>query len=168
MVGGVVTATPKGVPSSEQAIWAVLNGVPDPEIPVISVTELGIVRGVTNDAVIITPTYTGCPATAVIEASIREALDAAGHLLIEIRTQIDPPWTTDWISEAGRDKLLKYGIAPPPKGDGRGSIKEARPTPCPQCKSTNTEQISQFGSTPCKALMRCADCLEPFDRFKCI
>ena len=149
-------------------VWAVLDSVPDPEIPVISVTELGIVRDVVDNGVIITPTYTGCPATAVIERSIREALDEAGYHAMEIRTEIDPAWTTDWISEQGREKLLAYGIAPPPRGDGRGTLTESQATPCPQCRSTNTEEISRFGSTPCKALMRCLDCLEPFDRFKCI
>jgi ring-1,2-phenylacetyl-CoA epoxidase subunit PaaD len=141
-------------------IWHVLEGVADPEIPVISVVELGIVRDVTPDRVRITPTYTGCPATQVIERDIRDALDAAGYRAVAIETELSPPWTTDWISAAGRAKLLAYGIAPPtPAGE--------RAVHCPQCDSSDTEEISRFGSTPCKALWRCRACAEPFDLFKC-
>jgi len=138
-------------------IMDVLRHVPDPEIPALSVVDLGIVREVRDDAVVITPTYTGCPATLVIEKSIREALDASGHADIRIETTISPPWTTDWISEEGREKLRAYGIAPPSK----------RATQCPQCASAEVEEVSRFGSTPCKALYRCRDCGEPFDLFKC-
>ena len=107
----------------------------------------------------ITPTYTGCPATLVIERDIRDALDAAGFRDVAIETTLSPPWTTDWISESGKAKLRAYGIAPP---------SAARATAaCPQCGSTDTEEISRFGSTPCKAQWRCRACLEPFDRFKC-
>jgi len=134
----------------------VLAGVPDPEIPVISVVELGIVREVTEDAVVVTPTYSGCPATLAIARDIRKALDAAGFLDVAIRTELAPAWTTEWMTEAGRAKLLAYGIAPP------GAAA------CPQCGSLETEEISRFGSTPCKALWRCLACREPFDRFKCI
>jgi ring-1,2-phenylacetyl-CoA epoxidase subunit PaaD len=141
-----------------QPIWDVLAAVPDPEIPAVSVVDLGIVRGVEDGQVIITPTYTGCPATEVIERSIREALDAAGYREIGIETRMAPPWTTDWISDAGKRKLAEYGIAPPDL---------ARAATCPQCGSTDTEEVSRFGSTPCKAQWRCRDCLEPFDRFKC-
>ncbi|MEO7787025.1 MAG: 1,2-phenylacetyl-CoA epoxidase subunit PaaD [Sphingomicrobium sp.] len=137
---------------------AVLATVPDPEIPAISVVELGIVRGIEDGAVIITPTYSGCPATLVIEQSIREALDAAGYRDVMIRTVLAPPWSTDWISEVGKAKLTAYGIAPPDL---------AKTATCPQCRSTNTQEVSRFGSTPCKAQWRCLDCLEPFDRFKC-
>ena len=140
------------------AIMAVLSAVPDPEIPAISVVELGIVRGIRDGKVQITPTYSGCPATLFIEQSIREALDAAGYREVEIETQISPPWTTDWISEEGRAKLAAYGIAPPDL---------AKAATCPQCGSTDTEEISRFGSTPCKAQWRCKTCQEPFDRFKC-
>jgi len=140
------------------AIMAVLAEVPDPEIPAISVLELGIVRGVEGETVIITPTYSGCPATLFIEQSIREALDAAGFRKVGIETRLSPPWTTDWISEAGKAKLAAYGIAPPDL---------AKTATCPQCGSTDTEEVSRFGSTPCKAQWRCRDCLEPFDRFKC-
>ena len=141
-----------------QPIWDVLAAVPDPEIPAVSVVDLGIVRGIEDGRVIITPTYTGCPATEVIERSIREALDAAGYRQVGIETRMAPPWTTEWISEAGKAKLADYGIAPPDL---------AKAATCPQCGSTDTEEVSRFGSTPCKAQWRCRNCLEPFDRFKC-
>ena len=143
---------------TEQAIWAVLEGVPDPEIPVVSVVDLGIVRAVSDDKVTITPTYSGCPATDVIERDIRDALDAAGYRNVAIETVLAPPWSTDWISDKGREALRRYGIAPP---------ELAKAATCPQCGSTHTEEVSRFGSTPCKAQWRCKSCLEPFDRFKC-
>ena len=139
-------------------IWAVLKTVPDPEIPAVSVLDLGIVRSVEEDKVTITPTYSGCPATQFIEQSIREALDAAGYRDVAIETVLSPPWTTDWISEEGKEKLRAYGIAPP---------ELAKAATCPRCGSTETEEVSRFGSTPCKAQWRCKHCLEPFDRFKC-
>ena len=139
-------------------IWAVLKDVPDPEIPAVSILDLGIVRSVEEEKVIITPTYSGCPATQFIEQSIREALDAAGYRNVAIETVLSPPWTTDWISEEGRRKLAAYGIAPPDL---------AIAATCPRCGSTDTEEVSRFGSTPCKAQWRCKSCLEPFDRFKC-
>ena len=141
-----------------QAIWSLLENVPDPEIPVVSVVDLGIVRDVVDGKVLITPTYSGCPATDVIERSIREALDSAGYRNIEVETVLSPPWTTDWISEPGKARLREYGIAPPDL---------AKAATCPQCGSTDTEEVSRFGSTPCKAQWRCRSCLEPFDRFKC-
>jgi ring-1,2-phenylacetyl-CoA epoxidase subunit PaaD len=149
-------------------IWQVLDTVLDPEVPVISVTELGIVREVRSDppAVVITPTYTGCPATLAIEQSIRAALDAAGFGDVAIETVLSPPWTTDWISDAGRTKLKEYGIAPPPRGASASSLR-ADPVECPRCGSRKTTEVSRFGSTPCKALWRCLACEEPFDRFKC-
>jgi ring-1,2-phenylacetyl-CoA epoxidase subunit PaaD len=139
-------------------IWAVLRSVMDPEIPVVSVVDLGIVRDVTPDEVTITPTYSGCPATDVIHRDIREALDAAGFGRVAIKTSLSPPWTTDWISDTGKQALRDYGIAPP---------ELAKAATCPQCGSTDTEEVSRFGSTPCKAQWRCKACLEPFDRFKC-
>ena len=144
----------------EAAVMAVLETVMDPEIPVVSITDLGIVRGFADDPprVRISPTYTGCPATIAIELAIREALDAAGFDDVHIERVLFPPWTTDWISERGRKQLHDYGIAPP---------SEAKTATCPQCGSTDTEEVSRFGSTPCKAQWRCKDCLEPFDRFKC-
>jgi ring-1,2-phenylacetyl-CoA epoxidase subunit PaaD len=141
-------------------LWSVLAGVPDPEIPVLSVVDLGIVRDVGRDRVQITPTYTGCPATQVIERDIRAALDAAGYRHVAVETVLAPPWTTDWISEEGKAKLRAYGIGPPgPPGEST--------VLCPQCGSAETEEISRFGSTPCKALWRCRACAEPFDLFKC-
>ena len=142
------------------AIMAVLETVPDPEIPVLSITDLGIVRDIEDDPprVLITPTYTGCPATLAIEQLIRDALDGAGFGDVYVERQLFPPWTTDWISERGRERLKAYGIAPP------SPSAEAE---CPLCGSTDTVEVSRFGSTPCKAQWRCDACLEPFDRFKC-
>lgn len=145
-------------------VWQWLDAVPDPEIPVISVVDLGIVRGAqwVEDTleVAVTPTYSGCPATSVIAMDIETALHDHGVQNVRIKTQISPAWTTDWLSDAGRAKLEAYGIAPPSPAGG--------PANCPRCQSTEVERISQFGSTPCKAQWRCTDCLEPFDYFKCI
>lgn len=145
-------------------IWEWLDAVSDPEIPVISVVDLGIVRGVDWDKetleVSVTPTYSGCPATSIIALDIETALLDRGIEDVRIKTQISPAWTTDWLSEKGRAKLEDYGIAPPRAAGG--------PDRCPRCKSQALERISQFGSTPCKAQWRCTDCLEPFDYFKCI
>jgi ring-1,2-phenylacetyl-CoA epoxidase subunit PaaD len=146
-----------------------LSQVPDPEIPCVSVVDLGIVREVREGAppvLVITPTYTGCPATIAIASAIRVALDRAGLADMRIETALSPAWTTDWISDAGREKLRAYGIAPPPQGAARHSLRE-EPAQCPRCGSASTEEISRFGSTPCKSLHRCLDCREPFDRFKC-
>ena len=147
-------------PSITDRIWAVLEDVPDPEIPAVSLVDLGIVREVSADRVVLTPTYTGCPATLVIETMVRAALDQAGFGHVQIETTLAPPWTTDWITEEGKRKLKAYGIAPP-RAVGTREVE------CPQCGSTGTEEISRFGSTPCKAQWRCRDCLEPFDLFKC-
>jgi ring-1,2-phenylacetyl-CoA epoxidase subunit PaaD len=136
----------------------VLAEVPDPEIPALSVVDLGIVRSAGPDEVTITPTYSGCPATLAIELSIRAALDRGGFAHVPIRTVLSPPWSTDWITPAGRAKLRAYGIAPP---------SPAAAAECPRCGSTDTQEVSRFGSTPCKAQWRCRACLEPFDRFKC-
>ncbi len=145
---------------STDMIREILERVPDPEIPVVSVVDLGIVRDVSRERVVLTPTYTGCPATFVIETMVRAALDEGGFADVAIATTLSPPWTTDWISESGKAKLKAYGIAPPvPAG--------ARAVACPQCGSIQTEEVSRFGSTPCKALWRCRACLEPFDLFKC-
>ena len=147
----------------EAAIWEVLAGVPDPEIPVVSIVDLGIVRAVSDHLVTITPTYSGCPATAFIERSVREALDASGYRDVKVETTLSPPWTTDWISDAGRRKLRDHGIAPP-----CARRDDARPVPCPRCASGDTAQVSEFGSTPCKAAWKCNACLEPFELFKCL
>jgi ring-1,2-phenylacetyl-CoA epoxidase subunit PaaD len=144
----------------EAAIMAVLETVPDPEIPVLTITDLGIVRGIAHNPprVLVSPTYTGCPATVAIEASIREALDRGGFHDVRIERVLFPPWSTDWITERGRERLHAYGIAPP---------SPSAAAECPQCGSANTVEVSRFGATPCKAQWRCNDCLEPFDRFKC-
>ena len=144
----------------EAAIMAVLEKVPDPEIPVLSITDLGIVRGFATDPprVRISPTYTGCPATVAIEMLIREALDHAGFEQVHIERVLFPPWSTDWISKRGRERLKAYGIAPPDPSER---------AECPLCGSSDTEEVSRFGSTPCKAQWRCKSCLEPFERFKC-
>jgi ring-1,2-phenylacetyl-CoA epoxidase subunit PaaD len=143
--------------SLKDRVFEILSRVPDPEIPCVSVVDLGIVRDVRDDAVVITPTYTGCPASIAIEAGIRAALDRAGLSRLRIETTLTPPWTTDWISAEGHERLRAYGIAPPTPNAPQ----------CPRCGSTHTEEISRFGSTPCKSLHRCLDCSEPFDRFKC-
>lgn len=145
-------------------IWGWLDHVPDPEIPVISIVDLGIVRNVIWDGdaleISVTPTYSGCPATSVIALDIETALRDRGVRNVRIKTQIAPAWTTDWLSDAGRAKLAAYGIAPPSPAGG--------PDACPRCSSQSVTRVSQFGSTPCKAHWRCDDCLEPFDYFKCI
>ncbi len=150
--------------ASVDQIWQWLDAVPDPEIPVISVVDLGIVRDVQWDNetlnVTVTPTYSGCPATSVISLDIETALRDHGVEHLRIETGISPPWTTDWLSEKGRTRLEEYGIAPPQPAGG--------PQRCPRCSSRAVERVSQFGSTPCKAHWRCRDCLEPFDYFKCI
>ncbi len=150
-------------------IERLLSGVMDPEIPVLSVLDLGVVRRVEARGleidVDVSPTYTACPANAVIERRIRAALEDAGYS-VRIRQVLAPPWTTDWISEKGRERLREAGIAPPGMRGEKGD-DPARPA-CPACGAAKTERISQFGSTPCKALYRCLDCLEPFDYFKCL
>lgn len=152
-----------------------LHLVPDPEVPALSVLDLGIVRSLrtTPDGceVDLSPTYTGCPATEVIERDVREALEElVGLGNVRIKTVLDPPWTSDWISEEGLRKLEAYGIAPPPKqsGDKRSLLGTSLPLNCPRCRSSHTERIAAFGSTACKALHRCLDCQEPFEAFKCI
>ena len=162
-----------GRPDPEE-IRAWLDDVPDPEIPAISLVDLGIIRSIywSDDTlvVVVTPTYSGCPATSVINFEIEKAIRGRGIQKVELKRQLSPAWTTDWISEAGLEKLRAYGIAPPVAGTaacGAGGT-EAVSVACPRCGSENTERISQFGSTPCKANYRCRDCLEPFDYFKCI
>jgi len=159
-----------------ERVRAVLDTVTDPEIPVLTVADLGIVRDVSLDdagrvEVVITPTYSGCPAMTMIEHNIRAALEAAGFREPKVTTVLFPPWTTDWLSEDGRRKLEDYGIAPPAKASASkrallfGQEEDVR---CPRCRSTDTERVSEFGSTPCKAHYRCRACLEPFDYFKCL
>ena len=151
-----------------ETAWDIAAGVPDPEIPVVTVAELGILRSVDVDEsggvmVTITPTYSGCPAMDTMETDIVAALHNAGYATVQVETQLSPPWTTDWISDQAKDKLEAFGIAPP--------AHTATTNPaivCPQCKSSETRTISEFGSTACKALMVCSVCAEPFDRFKAL
>jgi ring-1,2-phenylacetyl-CoA epoxidase subunit PaaD len=161
-------------------VWSWLGEVADPEIPVISIVDLGIVRDVAIDGaacvVTITPTYSGCPAMQVIAESVTDALHAHGVADVRLVNQLSPAWTTDWMSDAGKAALKGYGIAPPMQqtidiSGLRNSVKRGAfvvpAVTCPNCGSTHTQLTSQFGSTPCKALYKCLDCCEPFDYFKC-
>ena len=149
----------------EERVWRLLRSVMDPEIPVLSVVDLGVVRYVRTAGdrlrVGITPTYSGCPATEVIQRSVREALVRAELGNVTVETVLSPPWTSDWLSEEGRRKLEAFGIAAP-------SARAPSNIACPRCGSRGVERVSEFGSTPCKAHYRCGECLEPFDVFKCI
>jgi ring-1,2-phenylacetyl-CoA epoxidase subunit PaaD len=163
------------VASRTEAAWALLSAVPDPEIPVLSLRDLGIVREVLDHGaeleVVLTPTYSGCPATEVIAQSVLDAVHAAGLGPVRVTQRLAPAWTTDWISADGQRKLREYGIAPP----GQGAAEPWAPQPlrfrprsvaCPRCSSSDTERLSAFGSTACKALYRCLACREPFEHFK--
>ena len=158
---------------SKEEIFSILEKVSDPEVPVLSIIDLGVVRDVSFSderlEVVITPTYTGCPAMDMIEVEIKSILQDHGFEKINVVTILSPAWTTDWLSEAGRQKLLAYGIAPPQGSSKskRALFDEETGIACPQCKSTNSKMISQFGSTACKAQYKCLDCEEPFDYFKC-
>jgi len=159
---------------SVKDVWALLESVSDPEVPVLSVIDLGIIRDVqVNDGavtVIITPTYSGCPAMDVISMQIRMVLLQAGVQQINIQQVLSPAWTTDWMSERGKEKLKAYGIAPPQYKQAvcePGLFAQEEAIQCPLCNSYNTRLVSQFGSTACKALYQCNDCKEPFDYFKC-
>ena len=170
----MVTATRASV-TAEQ-VRALVAEVPDPEVPVLTIDDLGVLRNVELDdagrvTVTITPTYSGCPAMDAITADVRARLAAAGHPDADVRLVLTPAWTTDWMSDAGRRKLLDYGIAPP---TGRGPVVSGAGAPvpltlsvrCPLCGSPDTRELSRFSSTACKALWRCEACREPFDRFK--
>jgi ring-1,2-phenylacetyl-CoA epoxidase subunit PaaD len=172
---------PQAADATLQRAWAVLEAVPDPEIPVVSIRELGILRDVRRDAdgtleVVITPTYSGCPAMSQIAEDVGHALDVAELAPYRIATVLAPAWTTDWITADARDKLRNYGIAPPTGNCGTAAPSQEKvvrfvprtlPAPsCPRCSSAHTERLAQFGSTACKALYRCLDCREPFDYFK--
>ncbi|GAB4537487.1 MAG: phenylacetate-CoA oxygenase subunit PaaJ [Parvularculaceae bacterium] len=156
-----------------QAIWTSLAEVMDPEVPVLSVLDLGVVRNVRIDEkgaaeIVVTPTYSGCPATEAIERLIRERLEKDGWR-VRLETRLAPPWTTDWLSDAAREKLRAYGIAPPQGSPDKRSLAPDRPAiVCPRCGSQDTECVSEFGSTACKALYKCRACLEPFEYFKCL
>lgn len=165
------TALPTG-----DEIWAILDGVMDPEVPVLSVRDLGIVRDVQIDStgavtVTVTPTYSGCPAILVIERDIAEAIEAAGISPVQVKTTFAPPWTTDWISPDARARLKAYGIAPPGRAESGGLVQLMRARPavqCPYCDSLETEIRSEFGTTACKSLCWCRSCKQPFEEFKAI
>jgi ring-1,2-phenylacetyl-CoA epoxidase subunit PaaD len=164
-VGSEALAAAAPTPEVLARLHGILAQVPDPEIPVLSVLDLGVIRHLRfrpdgRLEVGITPTYSGCPANAVIKADVVRALGAAGISAVAVDV-LAPPWSTDWLSAAGRRKLEAFGIAPP---SGRGNV----PAACPRCGSPRTARVSEFGSTPCKALYRCEACLEPFDYFKCL
>lgn len=162
----------------EESTWEILEQIPDPEIPVLSIVDLGIVRSVEVDGSKVTvgvaPTYSGCPATEVIEDSVVKSLQSGGIDHVSIRRVLSPPWTSDWISDRGRERLRKYGIAPPEKGVARRDsllgdpMATERIVACPRCGTENTKKVSEFGSTACKSSYKCEDCLEPFEYFKCI
>jgi ring-1,2-phenylacetyl-CoA epoxidase subunit PaaD len=162
------------VVSSQENIFSLLNEIPDPEIPVISIVELGVIRDVHAEGrkieVKITPTYSGCPAMKQMEDDVRKKLEEAGFEDIKITTVYQPAWTTDWMSAEAKEKLRKYGIAPPEESTTDKSFLtgKVRIVQCPRCGSRDTVMVSQFGSTACKALYKCKDCLEAFDYFKCI
>jgi ring-1,2-phenylacetyl-CoA epoxidase subunit PaaD len=163
----------------QEKIWAILEQVTDPEVPVLSIVDLGIVRAVEvfnsltlpsvgfGVSITITPTYSGCPAMDMIAMNIRIALMEQGYSNVNIKTILSPAWTTDWMSESGKEKLKAYGIAPPVGKSFNQKYLEDLHVECPQCHSTNTHLVSQFGSTSCKALFQCDDCKESFDYFKC-
>ena len=160
----------------ERKIWAILGEVLDPEVPALSVVDLGIIRKIDINSdghvtVNVTPTYTGCPATDMISAIIQAALHQAGYKDTTIKLVLSPAWTTDWISAQARVKLKEYGIAPPVGAAPQGKAVLLGISPevsCPRCDSKSTERVSEFGSTACKAMYRCVDCYEPFEYFKCI
>ena len=169
-------STPCGRPPLD-VVWAALATVPDPEVPVVSIVELGIVRSVAWDdtrlVVKVTPTYSGCPATEMINELIRETLAVIGVTDVMLVNQLAPAWTTDWIAPEAKVRLKGFGIAPPHVMGGRVDVSGISPlrraqvvVPCPRCDSKNTQLLSQFGSTACKAQYRCIDCREPFDYFK--
>jgi ring-1,2-phenylacetyl-CoA epoxidase subunit PaaD len=160
-----------GAAELRERAWDAAARVVDPEIPVLSIADLGVLRDVriAGDTVevVITPTYSGCPAMRMIELEIETALRAAGIDKLRIRTVLSPAWTTDWLSDAGRRKLAQYGIAPPERAASRRALFAADALACPRCGSGKTERLAEFGSTSCKALYRCRACAEPFDYFKC-
>jgi len=166
----MVTVLESGADLRQRA-WDAAAGVVDPEIPVLTIADLGVLRDVVLDGdhveVAITPTYSGCPAINMIALEIEVALERAGFRGSKVRTVLSPAWTTDWMSEEGRRKLRAYGIAPPQASSSRRALFGEQSVACPQCGSDKTELLSDFGSTSCKALWRCKACREPFDYFKC-
>jgi ring-1,2-phenylacetyl-CoA epoxidase subunit PaaD len=169
LVSGAAAIRAGGVCDADRlsSVWQALGSVEDPEIPAVSIVDLGLIRHVELKPdgridVGLTPTYVGCPATEVIEGAVRSALRAADIGSFTVTPVLSPAWSSDWITEVGRRKLQSYGIVPPERAPSR------LPVACPHCHSLQTETVSEFGSTPCKALHRCRSCLEPFEYFKCI
>jgi ring-1,2-phenylacetyl-CoA epoxidase subunit PaaD len=158
----------------EKEVWRLLEDVPDPEIPILSVVDLGLIRYVREQdghgvCVGVSPTYTGCPATEVIRAQIEAKLREAGYASVQVESVLSPAWTSDWLTESGREKLREYGIAPPERSVSTPRQLWRDPqVSCPRCDSSRTERVSEFASTPCKALYRCLSCFEPFEYFKCL
>lgn len=174
------TKAPATTEELEKSVWAILETVPDPEVPVLSVVDLGVVRKVevhpattaNKGSLLIsyTPTYTGCPAMDVMKMTMQMALQEAGFTGVQFIQVLSPAWTTDWMSESGKEKLKAYGITPPQYKQAvctPDSFQQEEAIPCPRCNSYHTRLVSQFGSTACKALYQCNDCKEPFDYFKC-
>ena len=170
----VTVSEESGATERERALWRVLAAVPDPEIPVLSIVDLGILREVRQEAdgrmrVAITPTYSGCPATEAIRTLVRAALDAGGYADAILEEVLSPPWTCDWLTPEGREKLRAFGIAPTEESVASPRrLLAVAAVSCPRCGSRATECVSEFGSTPCKAHYRCSTCGEPFDYFKCL
>jgi len=167
-----VVSTPNDRPDTTRrdAVWRVAGAVADPEIPVLTIDDLGVLRDVVVEGdlatVVITPTYSGCPAMDVIRSEIVAAVTRAGLGPVAVKTVLSPAWTTDWMSERGRAALRTYGIAPPASGPAPLTFFRTTPVPCPRCGSSETTELARFGSTACKALWRCNRCREPFDYFK--
>jgi ring-1,2-phenylacetyl-CoA epoxidase subunit PaaD len=168
-----MSAKPATNTASIDDVWSWLAEVLDPEVPVVSVVDLGMIRDVALSGdtaqISVAPTYSGCPATEVIEQNIESHLRGKGLKVVSIRRELSPPWTTDWITDEGRQKLLAYGIAPPQGSAGKPRLHgSAMPIACPRCASNDTTLVSEFGSTACKAAYKCCECLEPFEYFKCL
>jgi ring-1,2-phenylacetyl-CoA epoxidase subunit PaaD len=166
------TTEDKKMTVTEEHIWQILEEVPDPEVPVLNLLDLGIIRDVNLNEdeieVIVTPTYSGCPATSMINMAIRMKLIEKGFNNIRLTNRLSPAWTTDWMTEEGKQKLKAYGIAPPVYSKNSDELfSKTDEVECPLCGSKHTHLVSQFGSTACKALYQCDDCREPFDYFKC-
>ena len=155
---------------TEAAAWKILEDVTDPEIPVVSLIEMGIIRAVRVDGeqitVKMTPTFSGCPALTVMIEDIERALRAAGAPAVEVKTVLSPPWSSDWITASGRAKLKAFGLAPPPQHGGNMVVTFFEPVACPRCDSTHTTIRNSFGPTLCRAIYYCEDCQEPFEQFK--
>jgi ring-1,2-phenylacetyl-CoA epoxidase subunit PaaD len=168
-----VTRTQTAAPLTSELAWQLAAAVPDPEIPVLTIEDLGILRSVdvADDGTVrvtITPTYSGCPAMDTIRSDVRDAFDRAGVGEVEVALVLSPAWTTDWMSDEGRRKLLEYGVAPPATRRPDGPVPLSLTLRCPQCGSPDTRELSRFGSTACKSLWVCNACSEPFDHFKSI